>query len=139
MGIFELFASACREYLLISCSSLYPLRPSLTTGVWKWDAQPLNAKMKTRRQPWEQRGSCDSYPGGYNQWPIVTLLFSGSAMAGSIEMSQLAMVEAVMKALQGVRHAPAPTISLPRFLGRPESPDGPTIDEWLSEFDMFVR
>ena len=44
-----------------------------------------------------------------------------------------------MKALQGVCHAPAPTVSLPRFLGRAESPGDPTMDEWLSDFDVFVR
>ena len=44
-----------------------------------------------------------------------------------------------MKALQGVCHAHAPTVSLPRFLGRAESPGDPTMDEWLSDFDVFVR
>ena len=34
---------------------------------------------------------------------------------------------------------PRPTVSLPRFLGRPESPGDSTIDEWLSDFDVFVR
>ena len=54
-------------------------------------------------------------------------------------MSHLALVETLMKALQGVGHAPTLTVSLPRFLGRPESPGDPTIDEWLSDFDVFVR
>ena len=31
------------------------------------------------------------------------------------------------------------TVSLPHFLGRPQSPSDPTIDEWLSDFDAFVR
>ena len=44
-----------------------------------------------------------------------------------------------MKALQGVPPAPATTVSLPRFLGRTVLPSDPTIDEWLSEFDVFVR
>ena len=66
-------------------------------------------------------------------------------MAGVIDMSHLfmqanaALVETLLKALQGVRHAPTTTVSLPRFLGRPESPGDPTIDEWLSDFDVFVR
>ena len=66
-------------------------------------------------------------------------------MTSAIEMSHLfmqanaALVETLVKALQGVRHAPAPTVSLPRFLGRPESPGHPTIDEWLTDFDVFVR
>ena len=66
-------------------------------------------------------------------------------MTSAIEMSHLfmqanaALVETLVKALQGVRHAPAPTVSLPRFLGRPESPGDPTIDEWLTDFDVFVR
>ncbi len=74
-----------------------------------------------------------------------TVLCSGSAMPSAIEMSHLfmqanaALVETLVKALQGVRHAPAPTVSLPRFVGRPESPGDPTIDEWLSDFDVFVR
>ena len=34
---------------------------------------------------------------------------------------------------------PAPTVGLPRFLGPPESPGDPTIDEWLVDFDVFVR
>ena len=38
-----------------------------------------------------------------------------------------------------MRHAPTPTINLPRFLGRPESPSDPTIDQWLADFDVFVR
>ena len=66
-------------------------------------------------------------------------------MPSAIEMSHLftqanaALVETLVKALQGVRHAPAPTVSLPRFFGRPESPGVLTIDEWLSEFDVLVR
>ena len=36
-------------------------------------------------------------------------------------------------------HATTLTVSLPRFLGRPESPGEPTIDEWLFDFDVFVR
>ena len=44
-----------------------------------------------------------------------------------------------MKALQSVRQAPTPTVSLPRFFGRPESPVELTLDEWLSEFDVLVR
>ena len=56
-----------------------------------------------------------------------------------METSHLALVETLMKELQGVGHAPTPTISLPRFFGRPESPGELTIDEWLSEFDVFVR
>ena len=54
-------------------------------------------------------------------------------------MSHLALVETPMKALQGVGHAPTPTISLLRFLGPPESPGDPTIDEWLAAVDVFVR
>ena len=66
-------------------------------------------------------------------------------MPSAIEMSHLfmqanaALVETLVKALQGVRHAPAPTVSLPRFFGRPDSPGELTIDEWLSEFDVLVR
>ena len=54
-------------------------------------------------------------------------------------MSHLALVETLIKALQGVGQAPTPTISLPRFFGRPQSPSDPTIDQWLADFDMFVR
>ena len=39
----------------------------------------------------------------------------------------------------GCSPRPHPTVSLPRFFGRPESPGELTIDEWLSEFDVFVR
>ena len=60
-------------------------------------------------------------------------------MAGAIAMSHLALVETLMKALQGVGQAPTPTISLTRFSGRPGSPCDPTIDEWLADFDVFVR
>ena len=57
-----------------------------------------------------------------------------------IEMSHLALVETLMTALQGVGHAPTLTVSLPRFLlARPELHGDPTIDEWLSDFDVFVR
>ena len=48
-----------------------------------------------------------------------------------------ALMEKLVNALQEVGHAP--TVSLPRCLGRPQSPSDPTIDEWLSEFDVFVR
>ena len=34
---------------------------------------------------------------------------------------------------------PLSTVSLPHFLGRPESPSDPTIGEWLVDFDVFVR
>ena len=44
-----------------------------------------------------------------------------------------ALVETLVKALREVGHA-ATVTSLPRFLGRPDSPDDPTIDEWLSAF-----
>ena len=60
-------------------------------------------------------------------------------MAGAIAMSHLALVETLMKALQGVGQAPTPTISLTRFFGHPGSPCDPTIDEWLADFDVFVR
>ena len=68
-------------------------------------------------------------------------------MPSAIEMSHLfmqanaALVETLVKALQGVRHAPTPTptVSLPGFFGRPESPGKLTIDEWLSKFVVFVR
>ena len=60
-------------------------------------------------------------------------------MAGAIAMSHLALVETLIKALQRVGQAPTPTISLPRFFGRPQSPSDPTIDEWLADFDVFVR
>ena len=49
-----------------------------------------------------------------------------------------ALVVSFVQALQGVRPAPAPT-PLQRFLGHPESPGDPTIDEWLLDFDVFVR
>ena len=55
-------------------------------------------------------------------------------------MSPLALVETLVKALQGVGHVPTHTaVSLPRFLGRPQSPSDPTIDQWLADFDVFVR
>ena len=60
-------------------------------------------------------------------------------MAGAIEMSHLALVETLVKVLQGLGHVPTPAISLPRFFGRPESPGDPTIDEWLADFHVFVR
>ena len=114
-----------RETITI-VSSLYPLRPSMTTGVWKWDLQA--EKTKARRQPWEQRRNkmsnrptgqptstaadidihrCDSYPEATIK-PIV------SGMAGVIELSHLfmqanaALVDTLVKALQGMGHAPPP-------------------------------
>ena len=54
-------------------------------------------------------------------------------------MSHLALIETLVKALQGFGHVPTPAVSLPRFFGRPESPGDPTIDEWLADFDVFVR
>ena len=60
-------------------------------------------------------------------------------MAGAIAMFHLALVETLMKALQGVGQATTPTISLTRFFGRPGSPCDPTIDEWLADFDVLVR
>ena len=62
-------------------------------------------------------------------------------MAGAIAMSHLTLVETLIKALQGVGQVPAPTptISLPRIFGRPQSPSDPTIDQWLADFDVFVR
>ena len=68
-------------------------------------------------------------------------------MTSAIEMSHIvmqanaALMETLINALQGVGQAPSPTpaISLPRYFGRPQSPCAPTIDEWLSAFDVFVR
>ena len=34
---------------------------------------------------------------------------------------------------------PPPFVSMPRFLGHPELPSDPTIDQWLADFDVFVR
>ena len=50
-----------------------------------------------------------------------------------------ALVASLVQALQGVRPAPAPTVSLQRFLGYPGLPGYHTIDEWLLDFDVFVR
>ena len=60
-------------------------------------------------------------------------------MAGAIAMSHLTLVETLIKALQGVGQAPAPTISLPRFFARPQSHSDPTIAQWLADFDVFMR
>ena len=49
-----------------------------------------------------------------------------------------ALIASLVQALQGVRPAPAP-IPLQRFSGDPESPGDPTVDEWLSDFDVSVR
>ena len=51
----------------------------------------------------------------------------------------MALVETLIKALKGVCHPPPPTVSLLRSLGRPQSPSDPTIDQWLADFDVFVR
>ena len=64
-------------------------------------------------------------------------------MADSEEFVRLmeanaALVANLVQALQGVRPAPAPT-TLQRFLGHPESPGDPTIDEWLFDLEAFVR
>ena len=51
-----------------------------------------------------------------------------------------AFLASLVQALQGVRRAPAPTPTpLQCFLGHPESPGDPTVDEWLADFDVFVR
>ena len=68
---------------------------------------------------------------------------AGAQMADSAEFARLmeanaALLVSLVQALQGVRPAPAPT-PLQRFLGHPESPGDPTVDEWLSDFDVFVR
>ena len=60
-------------------------------------------------------------------------------MTGVIQLSDLALVDTLLKALQGVGQVPTPTISLTRFFGRPGSPCDPTIDEWLADLDVFVR
>ena len=64
-------------------------------------------------------------------------------MADSAEFARLmeanaALLASLVQALQGVRPAPTPT-PLQGFLGHPESPGDPTVDEWLSDFDVFVR
>ena len=51
----------------------------------------------------------------------------------------MALVETLIKALKGVGNPPTPTVSLLRFLGRPQSPIDPTIDQRLADFDVFVR
>ena len=64
-------------------------------------------------------------------------------MADSAEFARLveanaALLASLVQALRGVRPAPTPT-PLQRFLGHPESPGDPTVDEWLADFDVFVR
>ena len=58
-------------------------------------------------------------------------------MADSAEFVRL-MLASLVQALKEVRPAPTPT-PLQRFLGHPESPGDPTVDEWLADFDVFVR
>ena len=64
------------------------------------------------------------------------VLCGASAMPSAITMSHIltqanaALVETLVKVLRGVGHAP--TVSLPHFLGRPDSLGDPSIDEWLS-------
>ena len=58
-------------------------------------------------------------------------------MSHILMQANAALVETLVNALQGVGHGP--TVSLTRFLGRPDSPSDPTIDEWLSDVDVFVR
>ena len=158
---------------------LYRFGPSLTTGVVEVGFTTQRTIMTDRRQPCEQRSSCDcegnmsasawlstftagdidvglhvcdSYPGGartrgttistlLRRYFIVCVLCGASAMSSAIKMSHIlmeanaALVETLVKALREVGHAP--TVStLPRFLGRSDSPGDPTIDEWLSSFDL---
>ena len=58
-------------------------------------------------------------------------------MVDSAEFVRL-MLASLVQALKEVRPAPTPT-PLQRFLGHPESPGDPTVDEWLADFDVFVR
>ena len=58
-------------------------------------------------------------------------------MADSAEFVRL-MLASLVQVLKEVRPAPTPT-PLQRFLGHPESPGDPTVDEWLADFDVFVR
>ena len=53
-----------------------------------------------------------------------------------IEANAALLASLVLQALQEVRPAPTP---LQRFLGHPESPGDPTIDEWLLDLDVVVR
>ena len=53
-----------------------------------------------------------------------------------MEANAALLASLVLQALQEVRPAPTP---LQRFLGHPESPGDPTIDEWLLDLDVFVR
>ena len=46
------------------------------------------------------------------------------------------LVAILVQALQGPG---PPTVHFQRFLSHPESPGDPTDDEWLSDFDVFVR
>ena len=39
----------------------------------------------------------------------------------------------------GTRPRLTPTINFPRFIGRPQFPSDQTIDQWLADFDVFVR
>ena len=55
-----------------------------------------------------------------------------------MEANTALLASLVLQALQKLRPAPAPT-PLQRFLGHPESPGDPTIDEWLLDLDVFVR
>ena len=50
-----------------------------------------------------------------------------------------ALLASLVQALQGMRPVPAATVHFQRFLGHPESPGDPTVDEWLVDFDVFVR
>ena len=61
------------------------------------------------------------------------MLSGASAIPSAITLSHIltqanaALVETLVKVLRGVGHPP--TVSLPLFLGRPVSPDDPSIDE----------
>ena len=108
-------------------------------------------KTKARRQPWEKRETtCQVGLLGGRHLPRPTSTYTAatatreakikpivSGMAGAIELSHLFMqanaelVDTLVKALQGMGHAPPPFVS--------ESPGDPTIDAWLPDFDVFVR
>ena len=56
-----------------------------------------------------------------------------------VAQSNAAWAATLAEALQGLRSPHIPSLELSRFMGHPKRGGGPTVAEWLHEFDVYAR
>ena len=71
--------------------------------------------------------------------PPFTFAMADDRIAEMIAQSNVTLVATLAEALQGMRAPIVLSLKLSRFMGHPKMVGGPTVTQWLQEFDMYAR